>query len=149
MEDFFKQAFEYTFTFNNRVIDSLLAADALPDKSYKLINHTLNAHEIWNARIKDLKPTVGVWDIREISELKAVNLQNYTNSLSILEEFDLAMPIGYKTSKGDGFENTVLDIFFHIINHSTYHRGQIATNCKENGIEPLLSDYIFYKRNSI
>lgn len=59
------------------------------------------------------------------------------------------MPIGYKTSKGDAFQNTVKDILFHIINHSTYHRGQIAANCKEYGIEPLMSDYIFYKRDSI
>ena len=149
MKDFFKQALEYTFVFNDRIIDTLSESDIIPDKSNKLINHTLNAHEIWNARIKNLKPSVGVWDVREIAVLKAINHQNYTDSLGILEDFDLEITVKYKTSKEDAFQNTIQDIFFHIINHSTYHRGQIATNCKENEIEPLMSDYIFYKRDSL
>ncbi|QLH28398.1 MAG: hypothetical protein HWD63_02710 [Candidatus Parvibacillus calidus] len=37
------------------------------------------------------------------------------------------------------------DIIFHIINHSTYHRGQIAMEFRQSGLEPLNTDYIFYK----
>ena len=39
-------------------------------------------------------------------------------------------------------------MLFHFVNHSTYHRGQIASNLKEHGIEPLVTDYIFYKRKN-
>ena len=49
-------------------------------------------------------------------------------------------------SKGETFSNKIKDILFHIINHSTYHRAQIATDLKQNGIEPINTDYIFYKR---
>lgn len=58
MKDFFKEAFEYTFTFNDKIIDSLLVSERVPEKADKLINHTLNAHEIWNARIRESKPSV-------------------------------------------------------------------------------------------
>lgn len=40
----------------------------------------------------------------------------------------------------------IKDIMFHIVNHSTYHRAQIATELKDHGIEPLKTDYILYKR---
>lgn len=36
-----------------------------------------------------------------------------------------------------------------LINHSTYHRGQITMLMKEAGLETLNTDYIFYKRNKI
>jgi uncharacterized damage-inducible protein DinB len=37
-------------------------------------------------------------------------------------------------------------MLFHIVNHSTNHRGQIAVDFKSNGITPLGLDYIHYKR---
>lgn len=30
--------------------------------------------------------------------------------------------------------------------NATYHRGQIATDFKNTGLQPLVTDYIFYKR---
>ncbi|WP_185211767.1 DinB family protein [Sphingobacterium mizutaii] len=34
---------------------------------------------------------------------------------------------------------------FHIINHSNYHRAQIATELRKQEIEPIQTDYIKYK----
>lgn len=43
MKSFFKELFEYTYNFNEKVIDSLLdGVGACPEKSLQLINHTLN-----------------------------------------------------------------------------------------------------------
>ncbi|WP_081413715.1 DinB family protein [Eisenibacter elegans] len=33
--------------------------------------------------------------------------------------------------------NSAQEVFFHIINNSTYHRAQIATELKQQGINPL------------
>jgi uncharacterized damage-inducible protein DinB len=44
------------------------------------------------------------------------------------------------------FSNTIKDILFHMINHSTHHRAQIAMDMRNNKLEPLPLDYIFYKR---
>ena len=32
----------------------------------------------------------------------------------------------------------------HVVNHSTYHRGQVASKLKRLGIEPPATDYIFW-----
>lgn len=149
MKSFFKELFEYTCNFNDRVIDSLLdGVGACPEKSLQLINHTLNAQEIWNGRIEERPVTTSVWDIRPTDTLKNINLVNYQTSLKIVEEYDLGKKISYKNSRGESFENSVRDILFHVINHSTYHRGQIATDCKLHRMTPLVTDYIFYKRDA-
>jgi len=71
---------------------------------------------------------------------------NYDRTLKILEKIEPEKMIVYSNSKGETFTNLVKDIIFHIINHSTYHRGQIAMEFRQSGLEPLNTDYIFYKR---
>lgn len=149
MKGFFKEILEYTYAFNDKVIDALLTTVSPPEKSIRLINHTLNAQQIWNARIDNKKNTIGVWDIRPLEDIKAINLANYQKSLQIIANSDFDQKITYSNSSGKTFENTVRDMLFHAINHSTYHRGQIATDFKANGIDPLSTDYIFYKREEI
>ncbi|WP_209331385.1 DinB family protein [Lunatimonas salinarum] len=39
-------------------------------------------------------------------------------------------------------------LFNHIVNHSTYHRGQIATLFRESGLQPVVTDYIMLKRGN-
>jgi len=66
--------------------------------------------------------------------------------MSKLDEKNLATIIAYKNFKGDSFENRVEDILTHVINHSTYHRGQIIAQLK--GQLPSLpsTDYILFIR---
>lgn len=150
MKSFFKELFEYTFHFNEMLIDSLIKInDDIPEKALQLINHTINAQEIWNARIEEKLSTTDVWAIRPMNTLKEINKINYQNSLYIIDNFDFERKIKYTNSKGQSFENTIRDMLFHIINHSTYHRGQIATYCKLDNITPLVTDYIFYKREDL
>lgn len=150
MKQFFKELFEYTFHFNTIVIDSLLKNDnPIPEKALQLINHTINAQEIWNARIEEKPCSVDVWEIRPLDTLKKINEDNYQNSLTIIDMFDLEMKIRYTNSQGKTFENSVRDMLFHAVNHSTYHRGQIATYCKLNNLTPQVTDYIFYKRETL
>ena len=35
-------------------------------------------------------------------------------------------------------------ILRHIVNHSTYHRGQVASKLKRFGIEPPNTDFFFW-----
>jgi uncharacterized damage-inducible protein DinB len=149
MKSFFNELLEYTYTFNDKIIDSLVEGIAIPPKSLQLINHTINSQEIWNARIEEKPCSIDVWGLRPTESLKELNRKNYHNSLQIVEEFDFDRIIRYTNTKGQVFENTVRDILFHVTNHSTYHRGQIATDCKLAGMVPQVTDYIFYKRNSL
>lgn len=144
---FFKDAFEYNYHFNQELIQLFENnKQIIPEKSIQLLNHLINAQQIWNERILNEKNAVDVWEIRSLESLKNHNKINYNKSLSILNNSKLSQKIVYKNSKGIEFLNTVQDVIFHIINHSTYHRAQIASDLKANGIEPINTDYIFYKR---
>lgn len=144
MEQFFKELFEYGHYFNQKLGDLFAAnPDKISEKSVRLYSHILNAHQIWNNRIEPKQPAFGVWEIHPIENCKDIDKINYENSLLILDKFDLNDTINYKNTKG---RKSIRDILFHIVNHSTYHRGQIATEFRQNGIDPLVTDYIFYKR---
>ena len=147
MKRFFKELFEYNHHFNQQLADVYTAQqDKTPDKALKLFNHILNAHQIWNNRIDHKQTTFGVWEIHDTKDLYNIDKVNYEQTLQVIDKFDLYEIFDYKNTKGQAFKNNIRDIYFHVINHSTYHRGQIAMEFRQHGIEPLVTDYFFYKR---
>ncbi|MCJ8154023.1 damage-inducible protein DinB [Chryseobacterium sp. SSA4.19] len=146
MKEKLTDLFEYTYHFNNEMIklisEHILKID---EKTISLINHTLNAQQIWNSRIL-IEKSFEVWQINPFESLEELNHLNFRKSLEIIEKFDLDQKIEYQNSKGTIFYNGIFEMLFQAINHSTYHRGQINTLLKQSGLEPLLTDYIFYKR---
>ena len=147
MKDHFKDLLEYNLYFNQLLIQNFLDNNPVwSEKGKNLLNHILNAHQIWNARILN-QDTFGVWQINVDDLLLKINSDNYTDSCKILDEKNFDEIITYKTSKGQEFNNSIQGILFHLINHSTYHRGQVVTQMKEAGLEPIATDYIFFKRN--
>lgn len=147
MKQFFKELFEYSHHFNQKLWDVFNDnPEKTSDKAVKLFNHLLNAHQIWNNRIEPKQTTFGVWALHDMQDLKGIDKRNYEQTLQILDTFDLGEIINYSTSKGQAFSNSIRDTLFHVINHSTYHRAQIATEFKQHGLEPLITDYILFKR---
>lgn len=146
MKGMFLDLFEYNFHSNQKLVEIFMQfPEKTPPRSVKLINHILNAHQIWNARILT-QETFETWQIHALEELEDLHQMNHFKTIDILENSDLNMKFSYQNSKGDFFLNTVQEVLFHVINHSTYHRGQIALLFREAGLEPLPTDYIFYKR---
>ena len=147
MNEFFKELFEYSHHFNQKLWGVFNDnPDKTSEKAVKLYNHILNAHQIWNNSIEPKQATFGVWEFHLVQDLKGIDKANFEQTLFILDKFDLNDKISYTNTKGQTFNNSIRDILFHAINHSTYHRGQIATEFRQNGLEPLVTDYIFYKR---
>ena len=146
MNEEFKELFEYNYFFNEKII-ALISENLqlVSEKTLKLLNHLINAQQIWNARIKNEKE-FEVWQINNWNIILNINDDNYSKTLSNINEISIDYTIEYTNSKGIKFSNKIKDILFHVINHSTYHRAQIATELKFCGIEPINSDYIFYKR---
>jgi len=138
--------FDYTYHFNKEMIHVISENISKTDeKTIGLINHTLNAQQIWNSRILGEK-SFEVWQINPFEKLDEINVQNYKKSVDIIQNADLNKKIEYQNSGGMKFQNSIFEILFQAINHSTYHRGQINFLLKQSGIEPVLTDYIFYKR---
>jgi len=146
MKEEFKELFAYNNHFNQKLI-ALLSENlqSISDKNLRLINHLVNAQQIWNARITS-EEEFEVWQVNKWEELLRIDNENYSKSIEIIDSSKLDNIIEYVNSKGIKFSNKIKDILFHIINHSTYHRAQIATELKNCGIEPINTDYVFYKR---
>ena len=47
---------------------------------------------------------------------------------------------------GDPFLDNLTDILTHLVNHSTYHRGQITQLLRRPGMTPPGTDYILFAR---
>lgn len=138
---------EYNAQCNQLVIDAYFEnKSAVDEKTVMLLNHILNAQQVWNARILK-EPLFEIWQINPEEELSGINQSNFEKSNKILRERNLDEIIIYRNSKNRQFSNAVHEIFFHFVNHSTYHRGQIALLMKQCRLQPINTDYIFYKRN--
>lgn len=71
MKPFFKELLQYTHHFNQNLADIFTAnPDRIPEKSVKWFSHILNAHRVWNNRIKPGHTPFGVWDIHPIQDHK-------------------------------------------------------------------------------
>jgi uncharacterized damage-inducible protein DinB len=148
MKPFFKELFEYNFTFNQKILQvSIENQDRISERLIKLHSHFVNVHGIWNNKIIPSTRSYTRWDIYNLKELIEIDRENYDTSISIIDGFSFDLQVQYSLSSGKSCNNSVRDILFQIINHSTYHRGQIATEFRLCNIEPLLTDWIFYKMN--
>lgn len=147
MKPFFKELFEYSHYYNQQLADIFINnPENTSAKSINLFSHILNAHQIWTNRISPKQPLFGGWQIHEPQRFQHIDQENFNHSLFILDQYELEEQMNYTVSTGQTFTSSIRDILFQVINHSTYHRAQIATEFKQHGIAPLPTDYIFYKR---
>ena len=146
MKQFFKDIFDYHHNINQKLTALFINnEDRLSKRTNPLFSHCINAHQLWNARITGGNQ-FGVFDVHSFDEIKSLDLQNYEDTLSIIESKDLSEIIAYTNSKGLPFENSIQKILFHIGNHFTHHKGQLISDLRQNGIEPLVTDYIYYQK---
>jgi uncharacterized damage-inducible protein DinB len=147
-ERFFKEILVYQFQMNEKIIEIFENnPDKISEKAHLLFSHSTNSHHIWNARILGNTPKFGVWELTSIEIIKEKNKNNLETSFEILDSLDLETKISYQNSDGENFVKSLKDIIFHICNHSTYHRAQIATELKINNITP--SFYRLYPLQSL
>jgi len=119
------------------------------DKAEKILSHLIMAQLVWLNRVleKDIvtdpwKRLVGEEWIPKSTLLTA----EWINFLEGLNENDFEKRIEYTNTKGEKFSSKIKDIIIQVINHSTYHRAQIAMLVRQASGEPAITDYIFYQR---
>lgn len=143
LSDYFKNLFKYNYSINQQLAEYLTThADEVPERIILLACHISNAHYIWNSRIMEKSIDTKPWDSFPISELLEREKENMECTMKILNEVDFELIKSYTNSLGNSYESQVSDILTHIVNHGTYHRGQIALLLRENGFEPIPSDFI-------
>jgi uncharacterized damage-inducible protein DinB len=141
-----REMINYTRVADELMIQTMLANKPVPVKAISLFSHVLTAQHIWIQRICDQKPSYAVWEEHLLEDFYTISAANFEQLKDILDKIDLDKVITYAKSNGETFANSVKDILFHVVNHSTYHRAQIASLLKAHTIQPPITDYIILKR---
>lgn len=148
MKKYLLEMLEYDLWANERVYMSLSDFIQPPEKALELFSHIIISQIIWYDRILgNTAQYKSPWQIINFEESKTLLVKINGDLKSILEMSDiLEKEVEYKNTKGVRFVNSASDILTHIINHSTYHRGQIASIVRKEGGTPAVTDYIAFKR---
>lgn len=146
MKDFFEELFAYSSIVNEKIIQIMLAHPTIPLRARQLISHILSVHESWNQRMLGQRGPADLWKEIPVNDMHPINVSLHNVTKSIIANNEMNRCIHYKNSKGTEYTNQVQDILFHLINHGTHHRGQINIVLRNAGIEPVVLDFIFYKR---
>jgi uncharacterized damage-inducible protein DinB len=148
MKEYFNTLYRYNAWANRRIMACLERQQVEDEKILSILGHLVAAQFIWLCRIKDLpKSQYALWGKYSLAELRAMVEESADLWLSFLDEhntFDRVLK--YTNFVGDYYENNVRDIMIHLVNHGTYHRGQIALLLRDKGFEPVNTDLITYDR---
>lgn len=103
---FFTNLFDYQHHFNQLLIAKLATNpnfQKTSEKAILLLNHTINTHQIWNARImpNDSETNFGVFQIHPIEDLPKIDLKNYQQTLQIIQSVPLQQIITYTNTKAN------------------------------------------------
>ncbi|MEM7037264.1 MAG: DinB family protein [Bacteroidota bacterium] len=114
---------------------------------YIICKHLVWAEKVWLGRVNhDEMATMREMDVLGmIEEWKSVTAK-WTAELEKREEEGFQSPIEYFNSTGTRYENTLFEIVVHMIDHSTYHIGQMMNAVRGFGIDPVSTNYIHYLR---
>ena len=148
MKEYFLKLYRYNAWANNRVIGCLERQAVADEKILTLFSHVLSAQLIWLHRIQSLPPApVELWkkyDLKQLREMVTEGSQRWLAFIEEAENFNRILK--YHNYTGDYFENNVEHIMMHLVNHGTYHRGQVALLLRQKGYEPVNTDFITYDR---
>jgi len=148
-KDHFIHLFKYNDWATRQTAESIMNLKKKNRKSEELLSHIISAQKIWLNRILRKEIVNDPWQKLTQEEWTSQSTPvtaAWINLLEGLKEKDFERRIEYSNIKGEKFANTIKDIVVHVINHSSYHRAQIAQFVKQSGGEPARTDYIVYQR---
>jgi uncharacterized damage-inducible protein DinB len=112
--------------------------------------HIVSAEWVWLERWRGINPTTAPdWVksadlsllVEQLHEVEA-NRGAYLIGLS---ESDLGSTCSFRLLSGKASSHTLRDLLIHVANHSTYHRGQIASMLRRIGAPALSTDFLIYR----
>lgn len=113
--------------------------------------HIYGGEWVWLERFQGRSPS----SLPDATEFKDVtSLQERWHELETrllgfvrgLTQTDLDRVTEYKTLKFGVYRNPLWQSMQHLVNHGTYHRGQVTTLLRQLGAQPILTDLMHFYR---
>jgi uncharacterized damage-inducible protein DinB len=158
--DQFRRWFEYEKDSHRKVLESL---DTVPEgdrasepyqKALNIMGHVIAARRMWLHRMDpkferpaELFPTSMTRD--DLSAQLELMERGWSDRFARLTESELQSPFTYRTTEGDWYRSTTVDVLTQLYGHSLYHRGQIASLVRAAGGQPAQTDFIFWAREPV
>jgi uncharacterized damage-inducible protein DinB len=113
------------------------------------VAHILAAEWIWLERWlgrspKALLPAADFPTAASIRERWATVEQDRDGFIQTLTAAKLQEPVAYINIRGEPYSYLLWQQMAHVVNHSTYHRGQVTTLLRQLGAEPQSTDLLLY-----
>jgi uncharacterized damage-inducible protein DinB len=156
----FRNLYRYDSWANHRTLES--CAQLTPEQftrnlgsSFDSVRDTLvhifGAEWIWLERWHGRTPT-GLPVAADFPDLESVRRRwaeierDLVDYIASLTQEDLQRVLEYKTTAGVAYSQPLRHCLQHLANHSTYHRGQIATLLRQLGAKATPTDLIAFYR---
>lgn len=160
MTDELRELYHYNRWAGSRMLD---ACAAVPDEALgrdlgssfpsvlATLGHIVSAEWIWLERWRGRSPPgvpadwslSGLEAIRERSSLVWDDQERF---LVTLTGERLRAPVEYRNTRGEGFVAPLYQLMRHVVNHSSYHRGQVVTLLRQLGFPAVATDLVLYHR---
>lgn len=113
--------------------------------------HICGAEWIWLERFQGRSPAAlpNVAQFQDVASLREHWLAQEQRLLAFVKavtQSDLDREMEYKTLKFGVYNNPLWQSMQHLVNHGTYHRGQVTTMLRQLGAEPVLTDLMHFYR---
>ena len=147
-----QRLFAYDEWANGEVLSSVRSASPPPSRSLRLLGHILSAERLWLERLPGQKQSLPVWPELTVEQCEAQAAELpplWKKYLGATTEDTLSGTLLYQNSKGETWESRREDVLLHVVMHSAYHRGQIASDLRAAGATPAYTDFIHAVRQGL
>jgi uncharacterized damage-inducible protein DinB len=148
----FRRQFAYDAWANGEVLAAIRRNGGENERGLELMLHIVAAERLWLERLEQKPQSLPVWPKADLGwcEAQAEELKRlWAEYLQRIPGGDLVRKVSYKNSKGEPWENTIVDVLTHVVLHSAYHRGQIASHMRSIGQTPAYTDFIHGVRQGL
>lgn len=152
--------YDYNAWANHRSLD---AASALTTEKFlqpmgssfgsvrDTLAHIHGAEWIWLERFQGRSPS-SLPDATRFQDIPSLRAQwnelegRLLGFVRGLKQSDLERVFEYKTLKFGVYRNPMAESLQHLVNHGTYHRGQVTTLLRQLGAQPMATDLMHFHR---
>ena len=152
--------YDYNAWANRRMLD---ACDALGSEQFTrdlgssfrsvrdTLPHIMGAEWLWLERWRGRSPT-GLPAADKFPDLVSLRVhwadveRDLLQFVAGLAAADLVRQLEYRTTEGKQYSQPLWQMLQHLVNHGTYHRGQVTMMLRQLAVKPIATDLIVFYR---